>query len=65
MKKRCEFIKKALDDLKQSMAQGSEVIGYMHWSFCDNFEWQKEFSMQFGFVKVIVKITLLDIKSQV
>jgi beta-glucosidase len=49
---RCEFIKKALDGLKQSIAQGSEVIGYMHWSFCDNFEWQKGFSMQFGLVQV-------------
>ena len=49
---RCEFIKKALAGLKEAQGKGAEVIGYMHWSFCDNFEWQKGFSMQFGLVSV-------------
>ncbi|MDY4156035.1 MAG: family 1 glycosylhydrolase, partial [Bacilli bacterium] len=49
---RCVFIKEALIGLKEAMNQGAEVIGYLHWSFCDNFEWQKGFSMTFGLVSV-------------
>jgi len=49
---RCEFIKAALSGLEEARANGAEVIGYMHWSFCDNFEWQKGFSMHFGLVAV-------------
>ena len=49
---RCAFINQALVGLKEAQSKGAEVIGYMHWSFCDNFEWQKGFSMQFGLVSV-------------
>ncbi len=49
---RCEFIKEALNGLQEAQKDGAEVIGYLHWSFCDNFEWQKGFSMQFGLVEV-------------
>lgn len=49
---RCEFIKEALKGLKEEKDNGAEVIGYLHWSFCDNFEWQKGFSMHFGLVEV-------------
>lgn len=49
---RCEFIKKALSGLQEAQNDGAEVLGYLHWSFCDNFEWQKGFSMQFGLVAV-------------
>ncbi len=49
---RCKFIERALTGLKEAMNEGAEVLGYLHWSFCDNFEWQKGFSMQFGLVSV-------------
>ena len=49
---RCVFIKEALIGLKEAINQGADVIGYLHWSFCDNFEWQKGFSMTFGLVSV-------------
>lgn len=49
---RCDFIRKALNGLQEAQKNGAEVIGYLHWSFCDNFEWQKGFSMQFGLVEV-------------
>lgn len=49
---RCKFIKGALDALKAVKDGGVEVLGYLHWSFCDNFEWQKGFDMHFGLVAV-------------
>ena len=49
---RCAFIKEALNGVQRSIADGIPVIGYLHWSFCDNFEWQKGYSMQFGLVAV-------------
>ena len=49
---RCVFIKEALIGLQEAMNQGADVIGYLHWSFLDNFEWQKGFSMTFGLVSV-------------
>ena len=49
---RCEFIEKAIDGVCDCIKCGVPVIGYLHWSFCDNFEWQKGFSMTFGLVSV-------------
>ncbi len=49
---RVEFIDKALAGVRECRAEGIPVLGYLHWSFCDNFEWQKGFSMTFGLVAV-------------
>lgn len=51
-KERCEFIDRALAGVKECIDDGIPVLGYLHWSFCDNFEWQKGFSMTFGVVEV-------------
>ena len=34
------------------MTQGVPVIGYHHWTFLDNFEWQQGFKKRFGLVHV-------------
>ena len=47
-----EFIKKAANGIKRCIKDGISVIGYMHWSLLDNFEWQKGFSMTFGLIEV-------------
>ncbi|MBQ9511551.1 MAG: family 1 glycosylhydrolase [Clostridia bacterium] len=49
---RCEFIDRALAGVKECIDDEIPVLGYLHWSFCDNFEWQKGFSMTFGVVGV-------------
>lgn len=49
---RVEFIQKALSGVQECIADGIPVIGYMHWSLLDNFEWQKGFAMTFGLVSV-------------
>lgn len=51
-KDRISFINEALSGLKDALSEGVEVIGYLHWSFIDNFEWQKGFGMHFGLVSV-------------
>ena len=49
---RVEFIDRALDGVKICINKGIPVLGYMHWSTLDNFEWQKGFSMTFGLISV-------------
>ena len=49
---RVEFIQKALSGVQACIADGIPVIGYMHWSLLDNFEWQKGFAMTFGLIAV-------------
>lgn len=48
---RIEYIQKAVEGLDDARKE-VPVLGYMHWSFADNFEWQKGFSMRFGLVAV-------------
>ena len=50
--RRVEFIRRALQGVESCLADGIPVKGYCHWSLMDNFEWQKGFSMTFGFIAV-------------
>ncbi|MBD3425867.1 MAG: family 1 glycosylhydrolase [Candidatus Omnitrophica bacterium] len=49
---RCRFIKEHLEQLSNAVAEGYLVIGYIHWSLLDNFEWAEGFSKRFGLVRV-------------
>lgn len=49
---RVEFIRRGLDGVKQCIAEGIPVKGYLHWTLLDNFEWQKAYSVQFGLIAV-------------
>jgi beta-glucosidase len=49
---RVDFIERALKGLYQCMEDGIEVIGYMHWSLLDNFEWQLGYEQKFGLIAV-------------
>lgn len=51
-KERIEFIHVALKDVFDCKEDGIEIIGYLHWSLLDNFEWQKGFSKEFGLIAV-------------
>lgn len=50
--RRCEFIWQALTSLKTEMDLGVEVLGYLHWSLLDNYEWFSGFGPRFGLVEV-------------
>jgi len=49
---RVDFIEHALKGLYQCIEEGIEVIGYMHWSLLDNFEWQLGYEQKFGLIAV-------------
>lgn len=46
------WITQTIVGMQRAMAKGAVVIGYMHWSLLDNFEWNKGFWPKFGLVAV-------------
>lgn len=51
-KERVEYITTALDGVKRCIKDGIHVMGYLHWSLLDNFEWQLGYSKNFGLIAV-------------
>ena len=49
---RVAFIEEVLGGVKRCLQDEIPVIGYLHWSLMDNFEWQKGYSMTFGLIAV-------------
>ncbi len=49
---RGEVLKKTVEAMKRSTKRGVNIIGYMHWSLMDNFEWNEGYSMKFGLYEV-------------
>ena len=48
---RVEFLKGHLEELSRAITEGANVIGYLHWSLLDNFEWAHGFGPRFGLVE--------------
>ena len=49
---RIRYIDAALTSLRGAMDKGVPVLGYIHWSLLDNFEWSLGFGPTFGLVAV-------------
>ena len=49
---RIEFLDAYLSMLQKAADEGADVRGYFHWTFLDNFEWDKGYSERFGMVWV-------------
>jgi len=49
---RAGFIPAALRELRKVMDDGVPVLGYMHWSLIDNFEWLSGYGPKFGLASV-------------
>jgi beta-glucosidase len=49
---RAEFLAPALDGLHRAIADGVPVLGYLHWTLLDNFEWIFGFAFQYGLHEV-------------
>jgi beta-glucosidase len=49
---RAELIPGALKELKVAMDEGVPVLGYLHWSLIDNFEWISGYKPKFGLCSV-------------
>ena len=52
---RIEFIVQHLQYVHKAIKDGYTVHGYFHWSFMDNFEWDKGFAPRFGLVEIDYK----------
>jgi hypothetical protein len=42
----------AIAGMRRAMAAGARVLGYVHWSLLDNFEWLFGFGPKYGLVEV-------------
>lgn len=49
---RARFIPAAIASLDAARREGVPVLGYIHWSLLDNFEWRRGYSQNFGLVAV-------------
>ena len=49
---RGDFLKSHTAQVIQARRDGIPVLGYLHWSLTDNFEWAKGFSARFGLVEM-------------
>lgn len=47
---RVEYINGALDAVQSAIDDGANVLGYLHWSYIDNFEWTMGYRARFGLV---------------
>lgn len=50
--RRVEYIRRAVQGVKSCLEDGLSVIGYIHWSLLDNFEWQEGYEKTFGLIAV-------------
>ncbi|MDR1747699.1 MAG: beta-glucosidase [Spirochaetaceae bacterium] len=49
---RIDFLHRYLSELKKAVADGSDVRGYFHWCFTDNYEWHSGYDDRFGLVYI-------------
>ncbi len=49
---RIDYTARHLIGLKKANDEGIKIIGYLHWSFMDNFEWAEGYKERFGMVYV-------------
>lgn len=50
--RRVAFLGPALDGLREAIAEGVPVLGYLHWTLLDNFEWIFGYDIKLGLVEV-------------
>ncbi|MHC1716601.1 MAG: family 1 glycosylhydrolase [Candidatus Dojkabacteria bacterium] len=46
------WISESVKAMHKAISSGSNIIGYLHWSLLDNFEWDKGYWPQFGLCKI-------------
>lgn len=49
---RIDYTTRYLRSFHRAEEEGIPLVGYMHWSFMDNFEWAEGYDMRFGLVHV-------------
>ncbi len=51
-RRRIDYTDAALRDVHAAMSEGVELLGYLHWSALDNFEWASGYRPTFGLIAV-------------
>ena len=49
------WIEESAKSLSRAMKNGVKMVGYIHWSLLDNFEWAEGFWPRFGLIEVNYK----------
>lgn len=49
---RVDFLRRHLLELGRAIEEGTPVLGYLHWSVLDNFEWNHGYRERFGLIHV-------------
>ncbi|MGI9220170.1 MAG: glycoside hydrolase family 1 protein [Woeseiaceae bacterium] len=49
---RCRYLEDHLKIVARALAEGKSVLGYVHWSLMDNFEWHHGYAPRFGLAEV-------------
>lgn len=49
---RIDFLHRYLSELSKAIGEGTPVLGYLQWSFLDNFEWGNGYDERFGIIYV-------------
>ncbi|MBE5840828.1 MAG: beta-glucosidase [Butyrivibrio sp.] len=49
---RIAFLDQYISELQRAADEGASIMGYFHWSYCDNFEWADGYTKRFGLVYV-------------
>ena len=49
---RIDFLHRYLLELEKGIGEGVPVLGYLQWSFLDNFEWSQGYDERFGIIYV-------------
>ena len=51
-KQRVQHLQESISELRLVVAEGIPVLGYLHWSLLDNFEWRSGYAPRFGLYSV-------------
>lgn len=49
---RIDYMEQHLKNVHRAMSEGVNILGYMYWSFMDNFEWNNGYRKRFGLIYV-------------
>ena len=49
---RIDYTKRYLRSYERAANEGIPLVGYIHWSFMDNFEWSQGYDLRFGLIYV-------------
>ena len=60
---RTGFMDDYLKNVKRAVSENIPVLGYMHWSLMDNFEWAEGYAPRFGLIHVDYKTQKRTVKN--